>query len=179
MTRPKMILLALLLFLEAVILCGIFDLYPLDAIPVPVRQRRLLNGRVRSYAVTRDAFLYTKSLSAHVGVQMKKEYGWVLLDMLETEYGMEVDLYDSEGFRSTVPGSKDDRADPLAVSVLTGEKPVVQYDHKTRVVTAVLPVIGKRECVVCHRDVRAGSVAGAISFIEQTDLTPLLVCERK
>ncbi len=177
--KLKYLLFSVLLIIEAVLLCGLFDVYPLTKVPAPLTESRLLDSDTQSFSVIRDSFLYTKALTGHVRIQMKKEYGWSLLRALEKKHNITIKLYNLHGLEVPAPGITRKTNDTRFSPVLAAGIPVKQYDTEAGIVYAALPVFAERDCLACHRDREAGDLAGVMTFEKNADLAPLLLPERK
>lgn len=175
--KSKIVVVILFAFLEFLLVAGLFDFYPLTAVPAIVTEKRLTDNAVNSFKVIRDSFIYTKSLSSHVTLQMKQDYAWSLLDSVQSKSGIAISLYDARGMRSVAPGRLEKNDDPAVLAVIQDEKPFAAYTPGE--IYAALPVFADKDCLVCHRNVEEGELCGAMSFRTSADYYKLLLPERK
>ena len=160
--KIKYSIIAVLFFLTLVSVSQIFDIPPLNRDVYPLYKSEYFRELDNGFDIIIDSFVAVKSMSQPV-------YGWILLDDISRRRGIDVAVFDRQGYPVKAPGNTGAAADPEVHKSLVALDPVPVYWIDGGRYRGIVPVKAEDRCRICHAKTNRNGTIGALAFSRAYD----------
>jgi hypothetical protein len=160
--KLKYILIAIFFVLISISVLQVFSIPPYAGDIFNYYKSGYFSELDREFKIIRESFLEIKSKTEPV-------YGWLFLRRIAEEEGVEISVYDRNGYIIDKPGNRGKSADTDAASVLKAYTPASESGVSGSDYFSIAPLLAEKRCLICHRNISQGDLLGAIGFRRKYD----------
>jgi hypothetical protein len=164
--RVKKLFTILLILLMAISISQMLPIPPHGDDVYPLYRSGYFSELEKEFVIISDAFLNLKSMEE---TRYGPEYGWIYLDDVSKKFSMKISVYDHEGERVPVPGSRDGQPDERVLAVINSLKPEVSSEIRNRKFQSIIPLFAEGRCKICHTRYSKRMIVGALAFERDYD----------
>ena len=168
--KIKLVLLTLLGLLMLFCMSQIFSIPPYAEDVYPVYRSGYFQEIEKGFRVISDSFISIKTLS-------RPEYAWIFLQDMSRDNGIDIRVYDRNGFQVPAPGRKG-AIDRHVAAVIQASRPGMKSEISGGRYITVIPVGLHDRCRFCHSADSGEKLVGALRFERDYDAHVYYTSER-
>jgi hypothetical protein len=160
--KLKYILIVFVIILLSISVSQMFSIPPYAGNIFSIYRSGYFSELDREFEIIKESFLEIKSKSEPV-------YGWLFLRRISSVQGIEISVYDRNGYVIDKPGSRGSRIAKDAASVIKAYRPAPESGISGSEYFSIMPLLAEKRCLFCHKNKNQGDLLGAISFRREYD----------
>ena len=111
----------------------------------------------RGFRVIKESFIAIKSMA-------KPAYGWIYIKDIEKEHKIDINIYNSNGYKVLAPGEFSDSRDEKVIQIVNSLNPRMFSEIKDDKYYSVIPFFLEDRCKFCHNVRGKKKILGVITF---------------